>query len=361
MSTAHLVVPEGVADPHRPSGGNTYDRTVLAGLAERGWAVHQHEVDGSWPHPDPAARAAVARVLAGIPDGAPVLVDGLVGSGIPDVVVPEARRLRLAVLVHLPLGHAADDGTGHDADRGKAWRPAEGAVLRAAAAVVTTSHWTRTWLVTTYGLAPAGVTVAPPGVVPADRVVASASGSRLLCVGAVTPTKGHDLLVEALADVADLHWACRCIGSVEVEPAFAEQVRGRALALGLGERLTFAGPRVGRDLDAGYAASDLVLVPSRVETYGMVVTEALARGIPVVGADVGGLPEALGRAPDRRRPGILVRPDDPAALALAVRHWLTDAGLRESLRAAADGRCRTLAGWSETTDRLARVLLGVAA
>jgi glycosyltransferase involved in cell wall biosynthesis len=361
VTTAHLVVPDGVADPTRPSGGNTYDRAVRAGLAGHGWTVHQHEVTGDWPHPDRVARAAVARVLAGIPDGAPVLVDGLVASGIPHVVVPEARRLRLAVLVHLPLGLAAADGSSRDGERGAQWRPAEAAVLHAATAVVTTSHWTRQWLLATYGLAPVRVAVAAPGVDPAPPVVGSTAGARLLCVGAVTATKGQDLLVEALAEVADLDWTCRCIGSLAVDPGFADGVRDRARARGLGERLTFTGPQVGRELDAGYAASDLVIVPSRVETYGMVVTEALARGIPVVGAEVGGLPEALGRLTDRRLPGILVPGGEAAPLALALRRWLADAVLRQSLRAAARERRRSLSGWAETTDRLARVLREVAA
>ena len=61
----------------------------------------------------------------------------------------------------------------------------------------------------------------------------------------------------------------------------------------------------------------------------MVVTEALARGLPVVAAEVGGVPEALGHGADGTRPGVLVPPDDPAALGAALRAWLTDADLRE--------------------------------
>ena len=93
--------------------------------------------------------------------------------------------------------------------------------------------------------------------------------------------------------------------------------------------MRFAGPRTGADLERSYAAADLLVLASRAETYGMVVTEALARGLPVVAAEVGGLTEALGHGADGIRPGLLVPPDDPAALGAALRAWLGDAELRE--------------------------------
>src|SRR6185437_13164811 len=93
--------------------------------------------------------------------------------------------------------------------------------------------------------------------------------------------------------------------------------------------------------------------PSRAETYGMAVTEALAHGLPVVAADVGGLPESLGRAADGTRPGQLVSPGDPAALAAALEAWLGDERHRQRLRAAARQRRLTLGGWEHTTQEIA--------
>ena len=83
-------------------------------------------------------------------------------------------------------------------------------------------------------------------------------------------------------------------------------------------RIHFAGPLVGADLDAAYADADLFVLPSRAETYGMVVTEALARALPVLATDVGGVPEALGRAPRRQPSRPLVPPGDPVVLAGAL-------------------------------------------
>ena len=98
-----VVVPDGIDDPARPSGGNTYDRRICGGLTARGWRVREHAVSGSWPSPDAAAEEALGRVVRGIPDGAVVLVDGLIASTVPNVLVPEARRLALVVPVHMPL------------------------------------------------------------------------------------------------------------------------------------------------------------------------------------------------------------------------------------------------------------------
>ena len=125
--------------------------------------------------------------------------------------------------------------------------------------------------------------------------------------------------------------------------------------------MIFTGPLTGPSLGAAYGVADLLVLPSRSESYGMVVVEALAHGLPVVATAVGGVPEALGRAPIGALPGMLVPPEEPEALAGALRAWLDDPGLRERLTHAAAGRRPTLRRWSETVDDLDAVLDRVAA
>jgi len=352
VTTVDVIVPEGIDDPARPSGGNVYDRRVCQGLAERGWVVREHGVPGAWPRAGAAGHDALARAIRPIPDDAAVLLDGLVASAAPEVLVPHARRLRQVVLVHMPLGLRPPDG---EADPVRA---REEAVLAAAAAVVTTSAWARRRLRELYALPGERVHVAAPGVDAAGLAPASTAGTALLCVAAVTPDKGHDVLLDALATAADLPWRCTCVGSLDRDPAFAARVRRRARDLGLGERVAFPGPRTGPDLDRAYAAADLLVLASRAETYGMVVTEALARGVPVLATEVGGVLEALGVGRDGIRPGLLVAPGDPAAFGAALRAWLGDAELRERLRRAARERRATLRPWPATASALARVLAG---
>ena len=222
MTAVHVVVPDGIDDPARPSGGNAYDRRLCRGLASVGWSVHEHAVPGSWPGPDAASLAALAGVVGRIPDDAVVLLDGLVASTAPEVLVPQARRLRLVVLVHMPLGHRPADGAADDV------RARERAVLSVAAAVVTTSAWTRRRLLELYALPADRVHVAEPGVDAADLATGTAAGGELLCVAAVTSDKGHDVLLDALATVTDLSWHCVCVGSLDRDPAFVEGLRRRA-------------------------------------------------------------------------------------------------------------------------------------
>ncbi|MGI5131332.1 glycosyltransferase family 4 protein [Pseudonocardia sp. CA-107938] len=341
MRDLHVVVPADIDDPTLPSGGNAYDRRVCRELAAAGVSVREVAVAGAWPRPERPARASLARALAALPDGAAVLLDGLVACGVPDVIVPEAGRLVLVALVHLPLGE--EDATLASFER---------EVLHAVDAVVATSPWTARRLVAAHGLPAGRVHVATPGVDPAPLAPGS-GGAGLLCLGSLTPTKGQDLLVDALAAVADRSWTCGLVGAVGRDPEYVAAVRGAISAHGLDGRVEITGPLVGDALEATFAAADLLVQPSRVEAYGMVVTEALARGIPVLAADVGGMPEILG---DQDVPGILVPPGDVDALAAALRRWLDEPGLQAELRQAAALRRPTLDGWEVTARCLAQVM-----
>jgi glycosyltransferase involved in cell wall biosynthesis len=351
VRTVHFVVPDGIDDPARASGGNTYDRKLSRGLTSIGWSILEYSVPGFWSPPDGASFAALADAVRRIPDRAVVLLDGLVASTAPDVLVSHASRLRLVVLVHMPLGHRPP------VDHMRNVRLREQAMLSAAAAVITTSVWSQRRLIELYQLPADRIHVVEPGVDPAQLAAGTATGQALLSVAAVIPDKGHDVLLEGLATTIDLAWQCVCVGSLDRDPAFVHALRRHALEHGLADRVSFPGTATGGNLDRAYDAADLMVLASRAETYGMVVTEALARGLPVITTDVGGVAEALGHGTDGVRPGLLIPPDDPGALAYALRSWLRDAELRARLRRAARDRRRSLREWSITTSTIASVLI----
>lgn len=329
--TVHLLVPDGVDDPLHPSGGNVYDRQLAGALAGSGWSVRELAV----------APAAVADALAQVPDDGTVLVDGLTASTAVAPLLAQVRRLRLVVLVHLPF---EVDG--------------ERELLAEAAAVVATSRWTRDWLVEHYRLAPGAVRVAAPGTEPAAPATRHQAGDRLLCVAPLSTAKGCDDLVHALAAVRDLRWRCTWAGALDVDPDATSRVLTALDRHGLAHRVRLTGPLARADLAAAYAAADLLVHPSRQETFGMVLAEAVACAVPVVATAVGGTPEALG-GPDAEVPGLLVPPEDPARLADALRRWLVEPELRRQLRRTAARRRTQLPTWGDTTDEVAATLRAV--
>ncbi len=349
MSGVHVVVPAGIDVPARVSGGNRYDREICDHLRAAGWAVSEIAAEGDWPRPDDRALAALAEELDALPHDALVLVDGLIASAATPVLVPRSARLRVVVLVHMLFG------VGCGAAVPASW---EAAVLSAARAVVTTSGWTRRRVLERYRLPAARVHVARPGAVPAPVSPRTPDGGRLLCVGTLSRLKGQDVLLAALGRMTALRWSCALVGPLDREPRFVASLIREAAAPALAGRIRTPGTCGTEAMRLEYANADLLVVPSRAETYGMVIAEALAAGVPVVATTVGGIPEAVGRTP-AGVPALLVPPDDPAALADALARWLTDDGLRCRLRGAALARRETLPDWARTGDLVRRVLTSV--
>lgn len=331
--SVRFIVPEGVDDPVRVSGGNVYDARVRDALAESGWRVEQREV-----RPDAAAEA-----LAQVRDGGLVLIDGLVAGLSADAVTAETGRLRVVILAHM-VSEAFPDAEPSVVE-------GERRALRAADLVVTTSAWTRSALVSRGIVADERVRVATPGSDAATPARGTPTGGALLCVGVVAPHKGQDVLVEALASLRGPHeWTCTIAGAGD--SSFARAVARRIAQAGVGARVRMAGVLTGPALESAYRGADLLIAPSRVEAYGMAVTDALRRGIPVLASDVGGIPEAVASSAGV----VLVPPGDPVALGAALERWLTDPEFRAGLTRAARETSARLPSWEDTAAEVARAL-----
>lgn len=335
-ATLYFVVPNTIDDPDRVSGGNVYDQRVRDGLRQLGWDVRMVLLGGG-------GERTLAQALSRLPDAALVLVDGLIAVRESDVFVGQSSRLRLVVLAHMvasllvgPTGDAGDPAEVACRER---------SALGAAHLVIATSSWTRSELITRNLAEPYRIVVAQPGTDLTPATIGSAAGGRLLCVGVVARHKGQDLLVRALSGLADIAgWSCRIVGSLQRYPDFVAELRADLTSVGVSDRVTFTGVLTGTSLADAYGQADLVVVPSRSESYGMVVAESLSRGIPVVATQVGGIPEALVRA----AAGVVIPPDDPWALGVVLRQWCTSPTLRSDLKAEALASRAAVRPWSAT-------------
>ncbi len=330
------------------TGGYVYDKRVIAGLRGLGWTVEHIALPASFPFPAEAdrqtARARIARCAA----GSLVMIDGLALGVLPELAAAEQDRLRLVALVHHPL--ALESGLG--AERRLHFVESERRALARVRAIVVTSDMTARTLVADYAVAPDRITVAKPGCDPApERSAPARPGStvRLLSAGTVTPRKGHDVLVAALARIADLPWTLTLAGSCERAPDCAAALMRAIEDHGLGDRITLVGEV--SDMTPLYQAADLFVLASRYEGYGMVFAEALRHGLPIVGTNAGAIPEVVPAGA-----GILVPPDDPSALASALAGLIGSPERRAALAAGAREACRFLCDWNETAATIAAAL-----
>lgn len=345
MRALHFAVP---GDLETLTGGYLYDRRIVAELRAAGWSVTMLPLDPSFPHPDAAAREHARCALAAIPDGATLVLDGLALGALPELAAGQARRLNLVALVHHPLA----EETGLDAATAARLRESERRALAAVGRVIATSAATARALAHGYGVAASRIAVVEPGTDPAPLARDSGGGGlSLLCVATLTPRKGHAVLFEALARVAERRWRLVCAGSAERDPATAAALTAQLTRLGIARRVELAGELAPAALDVLYNRADAFVLASYHEGYGMALAEALARALPVVSTTAGAIPDTVPAGA-----GLLVPPGDTVALAAALARLLDDDSLRTRLAAGARAARDRLPTWSAAAAGFAAAL-----
>jgi glycosyltransferase involved in cell wall biosynthesis len=333
-------------DPATLTGGYVYARRLMEELPATGWMPRPLQWPGSFPNPSEADLAAVRASLEEIPAGATVLIDGLAYGALPMSVL-DGPNLRIVALVHHPLARES----GLSPTDVKRFEASERAALARAHRIVTTSEMTARTLIEDFGVARARIRVALPGTERAPRAQGSGDVPLLLTVGTLTPRKGHDVLIAALAQITDLGWNSRIIGSKERDLATTATLRKLIEQHGLEKRVTLAGEMNAQSLREMYHRADVFALASRYEGYGMVFAEALAHGLPIVACAAGAVPDTV-----PADAGILAPPDDPGAFAAALRRVLTDHAFRLRLKEAAWRHGQTLPQWRDTAAAVASAL-----
>jgi len=333
-----------------PTGGYSYDRRIVGELVALGWQVEALDIGEGFPRPTPTVRAAAQAQLMGLPEGRPIVIDGLAFGVMADEAAALQPHHPIIALVHHPLALE----TGVSADEAAALRASERAALACARRVVSTSAATAQLLTADYGVPADRLTVVQPGT---DRAASTprrpGDALRLLAVGAIVPRKGYDVLVEALAQLKDRDWQLAIVGDPTRSPDTVKRLVQAIVRCRLIDRIELMGPVTQEHLAEFYATADLFVLPSRFEGYGMAYAEAIAHGVPVVATHAGAIPDTVpGDA------GILVPPDDVDALAATLRRLIDDTAERERL--AAGARAASFPTWREQAALFASVLDGLA-
>ena len=352
--TIHFIVPGPLK---QRTGGYIYDAKVISGLRHRGWRVITHCLDGTFPDVDKVARRSLLTILTSLPDKACVVVDELAMAALPDVVVEQRDRLCILALVHLLL----TDDTELTAFQRERLVKLEQRALLASSGVVATSEYTAS-RVLALGVNHAFVRVVLPGTDPAPQAQAVFGNGvpQILCLASVTPRKGQDVLVHALTQLTNLQWFCICAGSLSRSPSFVTDVRELVFQANLADRIVFPGECDSIKVNDLYASSTVFVLPSYSEGYGMVLTEAMARGLPIISTTGGAIsytvpPEAA----------LLVSVGDQDALAKALKRILADqvdypnsaCTLRRKLSIAGRTYAASLPDWNQTINKFADTIV----
>jgi glycosyltransferase involved in cell wall biosynthesis len=335
-----------------PTGGYAYDRRMITELKALGWQVDVVGLGDGFPRPSAEQKAFAQMKLAEVTKGTPIVIDGLAFGVLPEAARALYRDHSLVGLVHHPLALE----TGLSPSDAAAMKSSEKAALAATQAVIVTSDTTGRLLAKDYDVPFARITVAPPGTDrAAARAVKAGHTVRLLSIGSIVPRKGYDVLIAALAAIADLPWRLTIAGDRTRNVDAAARLDADIARYKLGDRIDVLGAVSDEKIAELYSQSDVFVLASRFEGYGMVYAEALARGLPVIGTTGGAIPETV-----PKDAGILVPPDDAAALAKALREIVTSSEKRESLAAAARASASKLPTWQESAKLFAKAVEAVA-
>jgi glycosyltransferase involved in cell wall biosynthesis len=331
------------------TGGYAYDRRVIELLPAFGVPVSVLPLPSSFPNPTGADLEETRRAIAARPSGSVLVVDGLAYGAFTESVLG-AIKGRVIGLVHHPL--FLETGLTHA--RKVELKDSEEHALQRANHIIVTSRATKRIVTEHMGLSAEKITVAEPGTDPAQRATGTGAPLQILSVGAVLPRKGYDLLIEALAPINDIDWRLTIAGALDRHPQAVEAVQSAIHKHRLEDRVTLAGKVVPATLERFYESADLFVSASLFEGYGMVLAEAMARGLPIVLAAGGAAADTAGDAA-----ALHVEAGNVAELTNSLRRALTDKKLRDRLADAAWEAGRTLPTWHETARRIAAVILGL--
>lgn len=263
------------------TGGYIYNKYIVNGLNEKNYDVSVISLLGNFPNPTSSDLNKCSEILNTLPDKAFLVVDSLILGFIPQLLIKIRERTSIIGLMHLPLSI--------DLKSNKKQRLflEEEKALELCKRIITTSFYTKI-LLTESGIDAEKILVAEPGTENYPKKENyPCNPYNLVCISNYHENKNQIALIKALKNLVEYNWEMNFFGRSDT--FYFRKLKELVYSYNLDKRIFLGGPLERSKISDIYLKSDLFILPTKFETYGMALTEALAHGIPVITTLTGGI------------------------------------------------------------------------
>jgi glycosyltransferase involved in cell wall biosynthesis len=276
---------------HSLTGGYIYNRKVVEQLQASGVSVKLILFPEFPAYSQDSLYKSAENILASIPQDSKILVDSLVYGKYTELWRKYQHNFRLIPLVHLPLFANPNDEQGLTG-----LKETEMEAYSFANQIIVTSDYTKSILErsgTTNKL-----TVIKPGIDDIGKKTEYPSlPFQLLCVSNVIQNKNQLMLIKTLKNLKDFNWTLNLVGSLSIDKDYVNKIQMFINENGMSNRILIYGSTWGDNLKKLYSKADLFIFPSKFETYGMAVAEAIECGLPVLAFESEGVKRSFKEYP----------------------------------------------------------------
>jgi glycosyltransferase involved in cell wall biosynthesis len=288
------------------TGGHLYNMHIINGLKNKNYSVSLQAAGGKWDNKEGIDKMC-RLYLQKIPWGSCIIIDSLILASLTNLVRKSMDRFKFLGLIHLPVSYDIKTGI-----HGKLSEDELGALNHMHRLVVTGGFTFD--LLCNAGIDPRKITIIQPGTDQFPRKAQYARvPSNLLCIANYSALKAQDVLIRALSRLKTRNWTLHLYGDTDRDPEYTSFLRSLILYLGLESRIIVHRIVERQNISKVFLEADLFILPSLFESYGMVLSESLAHGIPVISTLAGNIrntvPEGM---------GILIEPGNEAELADSI-------------------------------------------